>query len=552
MGVVVVCWQGMGMAMGYRPVDRVQEFLLPPSMVDWLPGDHLVWFVMEAVQRLDTAAFHRRSKLGGVGRQGYDPDMLLTLFVYAMAHGESSSRRVERLCRTDVAFRIICASDVPDHTVLARFRQHHEQALTDLLTESLVLAVELGMVSLGVVGFDGTKIAANASRDANRGEAHLRRLAERFVDVVGQTDEAEDALFGEDNRGDELPEGVSDRSGRGGRISQALEQIQQRRRAADEARRERVEHARGYERDAAVPGVARRGRAPRDVDPVAVAKARWERERAKAQARYAAKMQARAEKTRSGCDPVPPDEFCYVRKARAAHLAAQARAAARAGETDRLDDPDVVDHNDTDRFKANLTDPQSRLLKTRNGWIQGYNCQTAASDDGFIVSARATQDPNDIDQFVPTMGDIIITAQQLADRTGRDDLTIGTMVGDAGYDSVDNLTADGPDRLIADGKRRDIDHRATDDPADGDPPADASPRERMNHRLRTAEGHALYKRRAAIIEAPNAWLKDRRGLRRFSRRGLSAVQSELALASAVTNLLKLASNGITTGHLKTG
>jgi Transposase and inactivated derivatives len=137
------------MARTYRPVDREQEFLLPPVMTDWLPEEHLVWFVIEAVKRLDTAAFHRRAKLGGVGRRGYDPDMLLTLFIYAMAHGEPSSRRIERLCHTDVAFRIICAQDVPDHTVLARFRKNHQAALTDLLGESLVLAAELGMVSLG-------------------------------------------------------------------------------------------------------------------------------------------------------------------------------------------------------------------------------------------------------------------------------------------------------------------------------------------------------------------------------------------------------------------
>lgn len=190
------------MAKGYRAVDREQEFLLPPAMSEWLAEDHLVWFVIAAVQRLDTSAFHRKARLGGVGRRGYDPDMLLSLFVYAMAHGESSSRRIERLCETDVAFRIICACDVPDHTVLARFRQDHEQALAELLTQSLVLAAELGMVSLGVVAFDGTKIAANASKDANRSEEYLRELAEGFVSTVAGTDEAEDAAFGPHRRAD--------------------------------------------------------------------------------------------------------------------------------------------------------------------------------------------------------------------------------------------------------------------------------------------------------------------------------------------------------------
>ena len=128
---------------------------------------------------------------------------------------------------------------------------------------------------------------------------------------------------------------------------------------------------------------------------------------------------------------------------------------------------------------------------------------------------------------------------------------VGTMVGDAGYDCDTNLAAAGPDRLIADGKRHTIDQRAVTDPATGDPPEHASPREKMNHRLRTPEGHALYKRRAPMVEAPNAWLKDGRGLRRFARRGLTAVQAELSFASAVTNLLKIATKGITAAQLQT-
>jgi IS5 family transposase len=149
------------------------------------------------------------------------------------------------------------------------------------------------------------------------------------------------------------------------------------------------------------------------------------------------------------------------------------------------------------------------------------------------------------------MNDITATAERLARRIGRDDLTVGTTVGDAGYDSTANLAA-GPDRLIADAKRHDIDQRAAAEPATGDPPDDASPREKINHRVRTPEGHALYKRRAPIAETPHAWLKDRRGLRRFARRGLHAVQAELSLACAVANLVKLATKGVTTAQLQAG
>jgi transposase len=578
------------MAKTYRLVDRAQEFLLPPSMVDWLGDDHLVWFVIAAVERLDTARFHARARLGGVGRKGYDPDMLLTLFVYAMAHGESSSRQIERWCHTDVAFRIICASDVPDHTVLARFRKNHEQALTDLLTESLVLAAELGMVSLGVVAFDGTKIAANASKDANRTQARLRELAEEFVATVASTDEAEDVLFGEVSRGDELPPVVRDRTGRGERITAALAQIAARRRAAEQARRERSERDRGsgraYERaiqqaaDSGTPPPL--GPAPKTADPVVVTRARLARARAKAEARQRARLERTRAKPRTsgrGREPVPIEDQELVRRARAAYEAALAHAENPAGEnpagetvgnpgndsdSDRDSDgdgdsdgtaksgQDVTSDRPAEQVKANLTDPESRLLKTRNGWIQGYNCQTAVSDDEFFVSARATQDTNDMAQFEPTVQDLTATTGRLADRCDRDDLTIGVMIGDAGYDSDANLAADGPDRLIADAKAHTIDQRASTDPATGDPATDATPRETMNHRLRTPEGHALYQRRSPMVEPPNAWLKDRRGLRRFARRGLAAAQAELSLACAVTNLLKLHTKGITTAQLQTG
>jgi len=544
---------------------------LPPSMLDWLPEDHLVWFVIAAVQRLDCSRFHERARLGGVGRRGYDPQMLLTLFVYAMAHGESSSRRIERLCHTDVAFRLICASDAPDHTVLARFRAHHQRALGDLLTESLAVAAELGMVRLGVVAFDGTKIAANASREANRSEEHLAKLAEEFLGTLGATDAAEDLLFGAGARGDELPVGVGDRTRRGERITAALAQVRTRRDAAEAARREQAGRERAYEQAAeasAAPGaVMRPGRPPRNADVVTVTQARLNRRRARAQARHD-EWAARAGRTRaqgrvpSGRPPVPVEDQRGVRAARAAYQAARAEAAERAvdqahsgetgsegpaGRTDRTEGAEGAE-----RLNVNLTDPDSRLLKTRNGWVQGYNCQTAVSQDEFIVSARATQDANDVEQFVPTVDDLTATAERLAARTGREDLTVGTMVGDAGYDSQTNLDAAGPDRLIADAKRHLIDQRAAAEPATGDPPAGASARQKMNHRLRTPEGHSLYKRRAPTVEGPNAWLKDRRGLRRFARRGLAAAQAELSFACAVTNLLKLATKGVTATRLQTG
>jgi hypothetical protein len=184
--------------------------------------------------------------------------------------------------------------------------------------------------------------------------------------------------------------------------------------------------------------------------------------------------------------------------------------------------------------------------------VQGYNCQTATSEDQFFLHAQATQHANDIHQFEPTATAVTSTAARLADHTGRGDLAVGTLVADAGYDSTDNLTAPGPDRLIANTKRHTIARRATASPATGDPPAQATARQQMDHRLRTPEGQQLYQRRAPLVEAPNAWLKDGRGLRQFTRRGLAAVQSELRFGCAVTNLLRLRTLGITTTQLATG
>jgi transposase len=545
-----------GMAKGYRRVDRDQEFLLPPSMRDWLPEDHLVWFVIEVVERLGTSAFHTRARLGGVGRRGFDPDMLLCLFVYAMAHGVRSSRQIERLCHTDVAFRIICAQDAPDHTVLARFRQDHEQAMQDLLTRTLVLAAELGMVRLGVVAFDGTKIAANAARDRNYTAGHLRKLAAEHLRAAAAADQAEDALFGEDRRGDELPDKLRDRTHRGRRISQALSEVQAREAAA--AARAEAEAAADVEyvaKTADPAGRAPGGRPRRGADPVAVAKARYERELARARSHLtdyqarAAVAAARGHKL-PGTPPGPPEEYYKVVRVHQAYQAALAVAAAT-----KTKPQDAAATGAADAPTANLTDLDSRLLKTRNGWVQGYNCQTAVSEDGFIVYTRATQDGNDVHQFTATADGVSQIAGRLAahvpDRAA--DLTIGTLIGDAGYDSQDNLDAPGPDRLIANAKHRDLSRRTATDPATkGEPPETATARQKMDHRLGTPDGRSLYKRRAPIVEPPNAWLKDRRGLRHgFSRRGLPAAHAELSFASAVTNLLKIATTGITAAQLAT-
>lgn len=189
--------------------------------------------------------------------------------------------------------------------------------------------------------------------------------------------------------------------------------------------------------------------------------------------------------------------------------------------------------------RANATDPQSRVMKTRQGWVQGYNNQTAVSQDGVILAARTSQDPADSAQFVATMEDAVKAAAAMGVAAGEQDREIGTVLADAGYFSEDNLQAEGPDRLIAAGRKTNL----AGDHTDGEPRTSQDRRRETCHsmveRLRQSESAAVYRQRGGIVEPVNGHLKDRRGLRRFSRRGLAAAAAEFRFAALTTNLMKL-------------
>jgi transposase len=279
------------MALGYRPVDRDQQFLLPPDMREWLPESHLVWLVIETVEQLDTSGFHERSVLGGVGRAGFDPDMLLTLLVYGYAGGVRSARQMSRLCEVDVAFRVICAQDAPEHSTISRFRAAHEEAFIKLFTQVLVLAAEAGLGRFGTVAVDGFKLDANASIDVNRDEEWLRGEARRIAAEAAAVDAAEDAEFGE-ARGDELPPELADPRTRPARIRAALEELEERKQVAAQAAAEDAVAGKELMRRVAeaepVSGRSRR------ADEVEVARLRLARAEAAQQAKIAADGARRA------------------------------------------------------------------------------------------------------------------------------------------------------------------------------------------------------------------------------------------------------------------
>ena len=502
------------MAKGFRPVDRAQRFLLPPDMVEWLSPDHLVWFVIETVAGLDLSSFVARRRLGGAGRAAYDPVMMVTLLIYAYAVGQRSSRQVERLCHTDVAFRIVCAQDVPDHATIARFRAGHERGLGELFGQVLTLCARAGMGRLGTVALDGTKIAANAALSANRSESRLRKMAADILAEASEVDASEDEQFG-DERGDELPPELADPARRGPRIRAILDELDAER-AAKAAGSDKVERA--------------EQRAERARDTMIRTRAQLTKQSEARAAREAAAAAART--SIPGTRPVPVEQHFLVRAA-AERLARAEAAAAAAGQGPPPPEPGAADE-----AKRNLTDPDSRIMKTRHGWIQGYNAQLVVSSDYLILAAELTNDPTDTAHYQPMITQTENTITDINTSTGAD-WNIGCVLADAGYASDANLTAAGPDRLIALGKSRDLHTDATTRPAHGDPPQNATARQAMDHRLRTPDGATLYKRRGATVEPVNAHLKDRRTLRRFSRRGLTAARSELLFAAAVTNLLRM-------------
>src|SRR5580693_4186678 len=316
------------MAKGYRPVGRDQPFLLPPDMREWLPGDHPVWLVIRVVDdHLDTSMFHARRRTGGPGTAGYDPDMLVTVLVWAYAHGVRSSREIERLCGTDVAFRVICGGNLPDHVTFARFRGDFPGAVAVLFAEVLKLCARLGMGTLGVVALDGMKIAANASKAANRTEDTLARLAEQAVAAHAAADAAGDELFGEGRRGDEVPEDAWSPRRRDERIAAALASLKAERDEAEAAEKARAEAYRARR------AAGERAGCPPASAAVAAAEENLAQVRARQQARIddwharnAASLAATGHPLR-GCPPVPADRNCRVRQAEAKLAATRARAA---------------------------------------------------------------------------------------------------------------------------------------------------------------------------------------------------------------------------------
>lgn len=260
------------MAQNFLRAQRDQPFLLPPDMRDWLPGDDLVWLVLDVVEQADLTAFTGAYRSDGQGRPAFDPALMVALLLHAYCVGVRSSREIERRCSRDVAFRVIAGGHQPDHATIARFRARHEAALESVFTEILRLCAEAGMVNLALVAIDGTKVGADASWSANRTEeqltaeldAAIAEATKQMLSEAAAADAADDARFGDD-RGDELPEQLRSPAGRLARLQEARDRLAAERRVGQDAQQAKVD-AWQARVDA---GAARPGRRPDSPSPTA-------------------------------------------------------------------------------------------------------------------------------------------------------------------------------------------------------------------------------------------------------------------------------------------
>src|SRR4029453_13470994 len=227
------------MAYNFLRAAHDQPFLLPPDLRDWLPEGHLAWFVLDVVDQLDLSPFYRQHRDDGHGHPAYDPKLLLGVLLYGYCLGVRSSRQVERRCVEDLAFRVLAANQAPDHVTIARFRARHEQALAGFLVDSLKLCAAAGMVRVGTVALDGTKLAANAADKANRTHDKLEAEVAEILRQTAEADQHEDRLLGE-ARGGERPPKLASKTDRLARLRQAKAQLEAQATAREQAYQQRV------------------------------------------------------------------------------------------------------------------------------------------------------------------------------------------------------------------------------------------------------------------------------------------------------------------------
>jgi transposase len=496
--------------------DREQVFLMPPSVREWVPEGHLVWTVLDAVGELDLSGIYSDYRADGHGRPAYEPSMMVALLLYAYARGVRSSRGIERGCVEDVAFRVVAGNVAPDHSTIAEFRCRHERPLADVFSGVLGLCARAGLVSVGVVAIDGTKIAANASMDANR---DFGQIAREILAEAAETDRREDELYG-DARGDELPEHLRTREGRRQALREAKERLARERDDAPETPPDDEQPA-TIELDPGQFVTRPQGRRAWVREGRRALESQRERE-----GRPIAKD--RADRLFEACRRLEED----LDVEHASHAAYEAwRERGIAADGSRRMAPGMVKAHEpalAPTASINTTDHDSRVMRTQGQPpLQGYNAQLAVNDKQVIVAAEVTTDAPDFGHLEPM---VRATRRELR-AVDVDEPAI--VVADAGYwhqRQIEAVVSDGIEVLV---------------PPDSGLRKGARPGwtggfyDFMRRVLATPEGHALYRRRQVTIEPVFGQLKFNRQIRRFQRRGRSACRSEWRFIAATHNLLKL-------------
>jgi len=351
---------------------------LPPSLSEWLADDHLAWFVLDAVAALDLEGFYSSYRRDGWGAAAHDPEMMVALLVYAYAIGVCSSRAIERRCREDVAFRVITANQGPDHATVARFRVRHEQALGDLFGQVLELCADAGLVSVGVVALDGSKVSASASNGAIRS---YEQIAAEIVEEAGRIDAAEDDIHGP-CRGDELPDHVANREGRRAWLREAKQRLE----------RERTERAEAVPRDRGERLATCQRRLVEDWQAERFAnrdyEARWQRgviERGRKQ---------------MGSGPRP-----YLPPLRP-------------------------------EGQLNTTDPDAKRMKQGRAFGPAYNAQAVTTEQQIVIAAEVITEGVDFEQLNP----MIASAERELAQAGVEEKP-AVVLADAGYWSNGHIDA---------------------------------------------------------------------------------------------------------------
>jgi transposase len=433
------------MGKSYRPYVPDQEFLLPPSLRDWLPEDHLIYFVSDVIDNVDLTAMDEVYGEEQRGQPPYDPRMMTKVLVYGYCVGVFSSRRLQLRLAEDIGFRVLAAGNAPNFRTISDFRKIHLATLAGLFEQVLKIALEAGAMKLGRVALDGTKVKGNASKHKamsyERMKEKERAIRAEVRALLGQaeaTDAAEDALYGADQRGDELPEELQRRESR-------LKKIREAKRALEE--------------------------------------------RARQEAKDKGKSNQEVQQSR----PAGKDQY-------------------------------------------NFTDPESRIMKGGDGFVQGYNAQAAVESTlQLIVGQNVTQAANDKEQIKPMLEVIEEQSGQRPDEA----------LADSGYCSEKNLeylergneSRHIINAYIATGKQK---HGESRQPCPrGALPPDATRVERMKRKLQTKAGRKVYAARKTIVEPVFGQIKQARGFRQFLLRGLDKVRVEWSLVCLTHNILKL-------------